>query len=366
MARLSQKLQTAISSKKNIPWIFFHKIATKFSYHILQNRALLPETVNIYPTFRCNLKCKMCFEKYAETENELSITDWLKIISRIKKFYPRIHISGGEPFIYKDIIKIIEYIKKQNLYLCITTNGTMLETYAEALVRLRVNRLDISIDGPASVHDRIRGIAGTYAKIVRGIDRLNSLKKHNTPVLKINSLINFENPETMKEVIALAQAYHVSVVQFIFPLHLNVEAIKNHEAFLMRLLNRKVNYWSQASNFVPADTDFEKIQSVLHGLKKVKVQIDVFPAFNAEQFLAYYRKPGDFSLFYRGRCRAMWNTATILPDGNLESCPDYVLGNCLEKDFSELWNCEAMKNLRQLVKNKHFLTVCPACCFFYQ
>ncbi len=343
-----------------------HKIATRYSYHILQYRALYPETVNIYPTFRCNLKCEMCFEKYAKVKKELCLVDWLKIIDRIKQFHPRIHISGGEPFVYKDIATIIEYIKKHDLYLCITTNGTMLEEHAEALVRLKVNRLDISVDGPESVHDRIRGVTGTYAKIVKGFEVLRNLKKSGTPVIKINSLINFENPETMKDVISLARDYNISTVQFIYPLYLKTEAIENHQAFLLRELNRKANYWSQASHFAPRTTDFERIQSVLKGYKKNSIQIDVFPRFNQEQFTAYYKRPVDFSHTYEGRCRAMWNTATILPDGSFESCPDYVTGNCLDQDFRELWNCQAMNSLRRLIRKKKFFAVCPACCFYYQ
>ncbi|MGB9719924.1 MAG: radical SAM/SPASM domain-containing protein [bacterium] len=365
MAPLLQKLQTAVFSPQSIPWILYHKFGTKFSSHILRTRALAPETVNIYPTFRCNLKCEMCFEKFAKVEQELRANDWLRIVDDVKKFHSRIHISGGESFVFTDIIKIIKHIKDNNLYLVITTNGTFLEEYAEMLVKFRVDRVDISIDGPEDVHDRIRGVRGTFNKILRGLEKVNSVKKH-LPVIKINSIINFTEPETMKEIVALAQQYRASVSQFIYPFYLGKEAIQQHKKLLQDMLGREINYWCQASHYQPKSGDFGRIQSVIKELARKNVIIDVFPHFNAEQFNAYYNSPRDFDNVYKGGCQAMWNTLTILPDGSIESCPDYVVGNINKEKSLDAWNNQAMAELRKIIINKKFFSVCRACCFYYQ
>ncbi|MEO0127679.1 MAG: hypothetical protein ABIL44_08020, partial [candidate division WOR-3 bacterium] len=78
MARLSQKFRTAILNPEVAPKIILNKFRSNVSYHILKTRSLAPETINIYPTFRCNLKCEMCFEKYARVEKEMEIQDWLR------------------------------------------------------------------------------------------------------------------------------------------------------------------------------------------------------------------------------------------------------------------------------------------------
>lgn len=366
MATIAQKVQTALFNPQNIGWILLHKLETVIGYYFLKTHAMPPETINIYPTYRCNLKCEMCFEKFARIKNELNINDWLCIIAYIKKFHPRIHISGGEPFVFKDIIKIIEYIKHNKLFLNITTNGTFLGEYAEALVKYKVNRIDISIDGPEEVHDSIRGVKGTFASILRSLENLHRFRKNRVPVLKINSIINFNNPETMREVIALAKEYGVSVVQFIYPFYLTENEVANHKKFLNNTLKRDINYWCQTSHFKPQPGDFYDIKKILDELSRKKIIIEVFPKFTFEQFKLYYHSPEDFIQVYKGKCRAMWHTATILPDGCLESCPDYILGNLKKDKFFDIWNNQAMAGLRKLIRAKKFFSVCRACCFYYQ
>ncbi|MEO0184206.1 MAG: radical SAM protein, partial [candidate division WOR-3 bacterium] len=256
-------------------------------------------------------------------------------------------------------------IKKNKLYLHITTNGTFLEDYAEEIIRFSVNRIDISIDGPKDVHDRIRGVDGTFDKIIKGLKRLNDTKKH-LPILKINSIINFSHPETMNDIVHIAQEYGISIIQFIYPLYLDEDAILNHRRFLLNKIKKNLNYWCYAGHYRPALGDFFAIQSVINRLPKKKLTIDIFPNFNGEQFLVYYKSPREFDKIYKGRCRAMWNTATILPDGSIESCPDYILGNIKQNRFLECWNNHNMKELRKLIIGKRFFSVCRACCFYYQ
>ncbi|MGQ9464110.1 MAG: radical SAM protein [bacterium] len=366
MAIFTQKIHTALSNLENVPWIVLHKLGTVIGYHFLRYRSLPPETINIFPTFRCNLKCEMCFIKYAKVEDELEIKDWFHIIDSIKRFHPRIHISGGEPLVFKDIMKIIEYIKHNDLLLNITTNGTLLGEYAEDLVKYKVNHIDISIDGPEQIHDRLRGVKGTFARIIKGLEKISKLKKRYFPILKINSIINFNNPETMKEVVVLAAEYGVSAVQFIYPFYLTEDEVFRHRKFLNDVLGRSINYWCQAGRFKPAVRDFYEIGKILNELSRCKVITYVFPRFTSEQFKMYYNEPEEFRKVYPGKCRAMWHTATILPDGGLESCPDYVAGNIKRDDFFAIWNNQPMIELRKLIQEKKFFSVCRACCFYYQ
>ena len=121
----------------------------------------------------------MCFERLRKPNPEMEIGGWIKIIDQIKRFQPRIHLSGGEPFVYPEIVDLISYIKKSGLFLAITTNGTFLSKHAEEIIRMNVNRIHISIDGPKEIHDKIRGVKGTFDRIMTGLAKINKLKKHN-------------------------------------------------------------------------------------------------------------------------------------------------------------------------------------------
>ncbi|MEM7820527.1 MAG: radical SAM protein, partial [Candidatus Aenigmatarchaeota archaeon] len=87
----------------------------------------------------------------------------LKMVDRIADFGVRqIDITGGEPFVRKDVFKIIERAHQRNLWINITTNATLLDDQdIERLFQFGVRSLQISIDGAKSeTHDKIRGKDG--------------------------------------------------------------------------------------------------------------------------------------------------------------------------------------------------------------
>lgn len=371
MPNIAKKLRSVINNPQNIASMIWRRLGAKFSYNfcnLLKGWAFPPEVINIYPTDRCNLKCSMCFEKLRKPNPELEIIDWIKIIDHIKRFQPRIHLSGGEPFVYPEIVDLISYIKKNGLFLTITTNGTFLNEYAEVIMRAKVNRIHISIDGPKETHDKIRGVKGTFDRIMEGLAKIRKLKKHsNLPIIRINSMINFADETVMQEVIKIGYDIGAESIQFLHPMFVNSKSLINHHLFIQKHLHHDLNYWQYADIASDKPENFSEAKNLLDNLKKERgIPIETFPLFNLEQLKAYYNMNSNFYSIIHGNCQAMWNTATILASGHLESCPDYILGNCKEKNFMTLWNNEIMRTLRRRIKKHQFFTVCRACCFFYQ
>lgn len=371
MAKISQKIRTALHNPRSIPSLVWRRLSTTASYNfsgLLQERSSSPETVNIYPTDRCNLQCSMCFVKLRKPAPDMEIEGWREIIDQIKTFRPRVHLSGGEPFCYPAITDLIAYIKKHGLFLAITTNGTFLDEYAHTIVAMKVNRINVSIDGPREVHDKIRGIVGTFDRVVNGLKKIVTLREKNKlPELQIHSMINFSNPRVMEWITHFAADMHADAIKFLYPLFVDSQGLKIHRQLLKQTLKRDVNYWRKSDMYAESPTDFATTQGILEHLKKKSsLPIEIFPAFNLQHLMSYYHGDNDFSTIYKGTCQAMWNTATILASGDVESCPDYILGNCRQQTFRALWNNEIMKSLRRRIKNRQFFGVCRACCFFYQ
>jgi MoaA/NifB/PqqE/SkfB family radical SAM enzyme len=308
----------------------------------------------------------MCFEKLRPPHQELSIEDWRTIIHQVAKFKPRIHISGGEPFVYKPILELIAVIKQRDLFLTITTNGTFLEEHAADLVRMNVNRIHVSIDGPRHIHDSIRDVPGTYDRLVTGLQKLCSLKKSALPVIRINSMINLTEPDANRAVLDIAHELRAESVQLLHPLFVGSQALKTHARLLKNTLGQDINYWHSADIACAMPHDYERIVSSMEQLQKTSsIPVEVFPRLLPEQLKAYYAHDTAFTRLYRGACQAMWYTATILPNGDMESCPDYVVGSCRTVSFLKLWNSDTMRNLRRRIRRRDFFTVCRACCFYY-
>ena len=72
----------------------------------------------------CNLTCSWCDSKYAKDGEEISIED---IITKLLTYdCSNIVLTGGEPLIQKDIVKLIRSLKDCNIY--IETNGTVYDS----------------------------------------------------------------------------------------------------------------------------------------------------------------------------------------------------------------------------------------------
>ena len=99
-------------------------------------------------------------------EKELSTEEILLVFRDIHLLNPRrVIITGGEPLLRKDIIKLAQTFKNigNKIELCIITNGTLInKENAEDLVK-NFDEIRISIDGFKEINDAIRG-KGTFEK----------------------------------------------------------------------------------------------------------------------------------------------------------------------------------------------------------
>ena len=75
-------------------------------------------------TSGCNLRCSYCDTKYAyDTFKEIKI---IKIIDEIRKYNcKKVCITGGEPLLQKDMIKLVDELIKNNYNVSIETNGSI-------------------------------------------------------------------------------------------------------------------------------------------------------------------------------------------------------------------------------------------------
>ena len=78
------------------------------------------DTIHIEPTGNCNLRCKYCYNsKYqlkSQIKNELTFSQIKDIIDQAYELgCIDFAISGGEPFTYKNIFELIEYVKNKNV-----------------------------------------------------------------------------------------------------------------------------------------------------------------------------------------------------------------------------------------------------------
>lgn len=120
-----------------------------------------PLHLDIEITHKCTLNCKYCFNQSSSLEYaEISLEIFNEIVEEAKKMSIfEICISGGEPFIHKDIMKMISKIKNLGLGISIVTNATLItKKKANQLSALDViSNMQVSFDGHnKEIHEKTR------------------------------------------------------------------------------------------------------------------------------------------------------------------------------------------------------------------
>ncbi|WP_405265509.1 GTP 3',8-cyclase MoaA [Methanobrevibacter sp.] len=106
-------------------------------------------SLRITLTNRCNVNCLYCHhDGMVKSKDEMTADELYTICKIAKKIGVRkIRLSGGEPLLKKDIIEIVERIASLDFKdISMTTNGILLEKYAQDLKDAGLNRVNVSFD----------------------------------------------------------------------------------------------------------------------------------------------------------------------------------------------------------------------------
>ncbi len=158
----------------------------------MDNKIWYPlNSIYLYLTDRCNLRCRHCwivpdYSDGLESPNtEVDIKYIKKAVIDAKGIgLGYVKLTGGEPFLRKDILDIIQYLWEQGITVDIETNGTRLnKEIAEFLKKTGVNQVSVSLDSTdATQHDKFRGVKGCHRDAVNGLALLTE-NKINTQVI---------------------------------------------------------------------------------------------------------------------------------------------------------------------------------------
>lgn len=349
----------------NLPFIAAGKISSSIFRRLTSptnGYAPLPQVVTFYLTERCNLNCSMCFLKNIDSNPgfiPLSIAK--RIVSELMWAHPRFSMSGGEPFLYPEIEQLIIWIKSHHLSLSIVTNGTLLSQFAELIVRSGVDRLKISIDGPPDVHNALRRVPGTFARIEKGIRAINHQKekqKKKKPRLLLYSLLHPNSDPHF--IVSFAEKYKFASVSFLHILSIREKDLK---AFA-NIQDIPPHYWKGA---VFNNEGFRITQELIKEIKSIDSTLDIgfTPNISPEELDKYYAKEQEYLLNFKGRCTSPWSGVYIKPPSIVEICPDVVIGDIENERFLSIWNSDKARALRQDIHKGKMLPICNGCCNYY-
>ena len=135
------------------------------------------ESLFLFVTSTCNSLCRTCFYWDELNKGQDLTFDQITRMSETAPAFHKLWISGGEPFLRKDLAEVIELFYRNNgvRHVNLPTNGLLpkkLESVVDALrecCRDLVIDLNFSLDGLANTHDAIRGVPNNFEKTLATI-----------------------------------------------------------------------------------------------------------------------------------------------------------------------------------------------------
>lgn len=146
----------------------------------------------VCPTFTCNLRCPYCYEDLAirQSKTAQTPTQTDHMFAAMDRFveergakFVDVEMYGGEPFlrVHRNTVEsIMRRSVERGWMLSGITNATQLDAYLDLFKEFgsHVKQLQITMDGPQEVHDRLRinsAGRGTYHEICRNVSSVLEL-----------------------------------------------------------------------------------------------------------------------------------------------------------------------------------------------
>jgi MoaA/NifB/PqqE/SkfB family radical SAM enzyme len=338
-----------------------------------------PATIYLAVNTRCGFSCKMCdvgMEQYdtqfykimslskEQPRDRLSLERLKALVDEVKDFKPMIAATSTEPLLYKDIIPLCDHVVGNGLQMLVTTAGLQLEKCAEDLVRVGVQHLWVSIDGPPEIHNDIRGVKDSFQKSVAGILAVDEWKRRlgrEFPKMGINYAFSNYNFHCLERFMDAVHALPVDHITFSHMNYVTAGMAETHNARFGHLYPTTV---SSVSNADPTKVDVDVFWDQINRVKTRYPGRAVFgPDLDRKGLEDFYFHP---EVFVHGdRCYVPWRAAEIIANGDcvvMTRCFHTSFGNINKQSFKDIWNGPSYQEFRKNLITHGTYPACSRCC----
>ncbi len=321
------------ASKLTVPriWNSSRILSSYFRSRISGNVSMpgLPISISIEPTTSCNLRCPECpsgLRSFTRPTGMLEKELFQKVIDELAPTLSYlIFYFQGEPYLHPQLLEMVNYASRKNIYTATSTNAHYLnDEAARKTVESGLDRLIISIDGTDQETYQAYRIGGKLSKVIdgtRNIVRWKRELKSATPHVIFQFLVVRQNESQIADVYRLAHDLEVNEV-----------ALKTAQIY----------DYKNGSDLMPKSAKYSRYKMNANGIYSIKNDL-------------------------LNHCWKMWHSCVITWDGKVVPCcfdkdAHFVLGDLREKPFKEIWQSADYKNFRQsLLRSRSEIEICKNC-----
>jgi len=199
--------------------------------------------VEIAVDFACNGKCIYCsaakmYQPFKEL-NRLSVEEYREIGKTLDKLgVVGIVITGGEPFLRKDLTEIITALNPHNKIISVVTNSLIVtKNRLQELADAGLNAIECSLDSlNPNENDKSRGVKGHFDKVMQVIKDAKQVGLN----ICLSPCLTHQNIGKFEELIKFAKA---------------------QDAFILLSLAGDVGRWSAKENVVLNNRDWKLMET---------------------------------------------------------------------------------------------------------
>jgi radical SAM protein with 4Fe4S-binding SPASM domain len=286
-------------------------------------------------------------------KEEVTPSEWIRTFTQavmIRNLPPGsvLSITGGEPFLRKDIAEIVQGIMKETPFAetIIFTNGLLpdriveqCETILQKMPDQKSLSVQVSIDGVGEVHNKIRGMQSGFSRAVETVQLLKKLQKNypNLRRLETGLVIQPDNVDTLDEVVSFRKEMGLPggyMIQQNLPYFNSIHPENPVPGYTPEQKNKLIRFSRQFS--IPG------VQKWLNN--PAKRPLSCYAGYSSFYIDAY----GD-----------------VYPCVSTANNRDFVMGNIRREDLDHIWNSVRAGTVRKMVKRCEY-TACWSGCEIVQ
>ncbi|MCA1627945.1 MAG: PqqD family peptide modification chaperone [Acidobacteria bacterium] len=275
------------------------------------------QKMHVELTYRCNFRCVHCYNTtHGGAATELTTEEWFDAFDQLAHLgCYLLTLTGGELFVRKDVVPIIQHACSRQFALRLNTNGSLIdEKMLEKLEPMRpfLQSFDVSFYGAdEKVHDTLAQRPGSYNNTMRAI-RLLSEAKHNLVAKFVTMRDNFEGIDKFTDDMTRLGIRYVVHTGSVIP-----QTDRNTKPLVQIL----------------TDAQYRKLV-LSHGSVK-------------------HSSPGN--------CKPGHVRGAITPEGHISPCEwltDFKYGNLREQSLRDIWYSSGFLEFRKVFEEE---SECPPC-----
>jgi len=340
-------------SNKNIYNISMLDLARRYPGYLFFRQFgfphLLPISLAISVTHRCNARCRTC-RVTKKKPDELTLNEYVAVFKTLHRVPRWVTITGGEPFIRRDLSEIsdalVRYVAPDAV--TVATNAFFTDrivSFARSAIRENPKTkfiVNLSLDGIGPAHDKIRGLPGSFERVMDVFRSLKDLELGNMRV-GFHTVVSRFNLNSVSDLMEYTKVFE-----------------PDHHRFEIAQARAELNVKNE--DLAPSAEEYERI--VLQILER---SVDTGGDLMSDAIELFRREYYEHSIEILHRkeqvlpCFAGFASAQIGPNGDVWPCCVLArpMGNLREKeyDFGSVWESNHADRLRAFIRENR--CYCP-------